>query len=512
MSLPPGAGAEAGRIRLGAWPAQRAARLWLAAGLGAAAFAGLYAYATVFANTYTDDAYIQLRYAETLARHGTWGFYAGRTANTATSPLNVILTAMVTPLAGSAEQAVAWLAAAELTLLLIGLLLISKALFSGYFFGALAFTGFAANPLLLSTLGLEPLLYCLLFVAALYLYLTGRWTALAIALALLTLARADGLLLFLLVLAALPAGPAARRRVALIYGLALLPWHLFSWIHLGSVVPDTLVIKLRQGDWGPGISFPAGLSFYYLQRLPLPALLSFALLPFGLLAMGNASPRARHVVLIAGGYALAHFAAYSVMRVPPYHWYYTHLALAGILLGALGLASWLERASPAQRPGRAVAGGLALAVPVASLGLLALRSGLPLREAPIHTNWARPEQYRAVGLWLRQHTDPAEPIEMGGEIGTLAYYSDRQLVNNFSDSAAIPQYAAAAWYSRVPGLNLVTRLNFLWHTTEPFPPAAYRLEHVLGAGQPPEAAAVRMSWPTSSQWVAHGTVYLFRVR
>ncbi|MGI8612479.1 MAG: hypothetical protein ACR2KL_00795, partial [Nocardioidaceae bacterium] len=38
-----------------------------------------------------DDAYITLSYARTLAFHGQWGMMPGYQANTATSPLNVLL-------------------------------------------------------------------------------------------------------------------------------------------------------------------------------------------------------------------------------------------------------------------------------------------------------------------------------------------------------------------------------------------------------------------------------------
>ena len=54
---------------------------------------GLFAYSWAFQATWVDDAYIQLRYARTLLDSGTWGFYPGYPANTATPPLNVLLIA-----------------------------------------------------------------------------------------------------------------------------------------------------------------------------------------------------------------------------------------------------------------------------------------------------------------------------------------------------------------------------------------------------------------------------------
>jgi hypothetical protein len=54
----------------------------------------LFEYFLAFAATYTDDAFITLQYADTVLRSRCWGFLRGRPANTATSPLNVMLTAV----------------------------------------------------------------------------------------------------------------------------------------------------------------------------------------------------------------------------------------------------------------------------------------------------------------------------------------------------------------------------------------------------------------------------------
>src|SRR5262249_203364 len=47
-----------------------------------------------------DDSYITLDYARTLADHGQWGLQPGHQANTATSPLNVMLLAGLITLIG----------------------------------------------------------------------------------------------------------------------------------------------------------------------------------------------------------------------------------------------------------------------------------------------------------------------------------------------------------------------------------------------------------------------------
>ncbi|WP_254897332.1 hypothetical protein [Amycolatopsis sp. Hca4] len=58
----------------------------------------------------TDDGYITLAYAKNLAVHGEWGIIPGSPANSATSPLNVLLLAaltLVTRVAGGPHPVVA---------------------------------------------------------------------------------------------------------------------------------------------------------------------------------------------------------------------------------------------------------------------------------------------------------------------------------------------------------------------------------------------------------------------
>lgn len=151
-------------------------RPWLARlAVAFAVLAVLVPYARAFRATWIDDAYIQLRHARTLIDSGTWGFYPGYPANTATSPLNVLLLALVGLPLGSVTSAVVWVTALELGGLLWLLLRLARRLFGHPFFGWFAFVAVATNPLLLSTIGMESILYALLLVAATVLFVEGRW-------------------------------------------------------------------------------------------------------------------------------------------------------------------------------------------------------------------------------------------------------------------------------------------------------------------------------------------------
>jgi hypothetical protein len=478
--------------------------------IGVAAVAALYLYVASFRFTLIDDAYIQLQYARNLAEHQTWGFLPGRIANTATSPLNVLVMAAVGLVLPSMQEVALWLTALELAITLLVLVRISRRLFDGQrYFGILAFVGLALNPLLLSSIGLEGTLYTLLLVLCLDLFLARQWTALAVALGLLTLTRPDGALFFLVVFVLAPLTWRQRGVVTLLYSLVLLPWHLYAWLRLGSLVPDTLFIKLEQTGWGPTV-FSDGPELY-LKRFPTETRLSVLLPPLALLLLWRCPPAARRIVAVLGSYGVLHYLAYAAMAVPPYHWYYLNQLVPAVLLGSLGLAAlistWRRDRLPAQLV--ALAG---LALPVIGLLILFAERGYPLREAPIHTNWATPSEYRAVGLEVRELVEPGAVVEVHGEIGTLAYDSQRLLVDDFSD---MNRTAGAIFYNDYRDTPVVRDL-ISWNFTHrrilsPLPPATYVIEFgIPGDGRADDPGVIKV-WQISTLWTGEKTIYLRRV-
>src|SRR5687767_8104410 len=65
----------------------------------------LFLYLNLFRHALIDDAFITLRYVKTLLTSGTWGFFPGTIANSATSPLNVLLLAGVSLFLGPTVHA-----------------------------------------------------------------------------------------------------------------------------------------------------------------------------------------------------------------------------------------------------------------------------------------------------------------------------------------------------------------------------------------------------------------------
>lgn len=478
------------------------------AAITSAVLTALTLYAWSLRHTFVDDAYIQFQYARTLAHSGTWGFYAGHPSNTATSPLNVLLIAAGMLLTGSAVTATILLTALELAVLLWFLHRLSRHLFGDLFFALFAFCAIATNLLIISTFGLESLLYIVLMVAAVTLMLERRWLAMMFAAALLTLARPDGVLLALMLLAATRPTPRHLMRMSGAYLATIAPWFAFSWVYLGSFVPDTLVIKIEQRAWGQSTFFD-GVRLYF-DRFPFETVAALALAPLCLVPVWRCSSQVRQFVGVLAAYAAIHFAAYSLLGVPPYHWYYIHQVTPLLLIAASGAAFW--SAGLRQRHG-----WLAWLLPgLPAMGLLVLlaREGVPLREAPINTNWATAASYREVGLWLRSNLEPGTPIAIYGEIGTVAYYSDQILVNDFSDMSIADTLIEQSALSEEPGIGWLVKLNFLRRGhRQPLPAPAFELVFHPGQppnGCPPDDGACVMTWGGSTAWVHSTTITLRR--
>jgi hypothetical protein len=408
---------------------------------------------------------------------------------------------------------VTWLTAIELGLLLIALLSMSRQLFQNSYFGVFAFTAFLANPLLLSTIGLDSILYTLLLVTSLAAFLHRRPWALGLVLGLLTLTRPEGILFAAICIAVFPAPLRERWKIAVPYCATLLPWAVFSWVYLGSFVPDTLLIK-KNLVWVA--SFAGGPRLYW-TRYPMETAIAVFLLPAAALAcrywrLPRCTRKMRMIMGIVGSYAALHFAAYSLLGVPPYHWYYTHQVIAIVLIGSIGVALLVQRWSPWQFNLTSACVALSALTPLLGVVYLGYRDGFPFKEPPIHTNWATQRRYTEVALWLKEYLDPSAVVETTGEIGTLAFFSERYLRNEFTDMNIPTGWVATAAVATRPYIGWAFRTNFYWRTQQPpLATPSYRLDGVPVADDSTEVDDVVKSWATSTRWEPNGRLYLRRM-
>ncbi|OMQ15802.1 hypothetical protein A7K94_0206985 [Modestobacter sp. VKM Ac-2676] len=151
----------------------------------------------------------------------------------------------------------------------------------------------------------------------------------------------------------------------------------------------------------------------------------------------------------------------------------------------------------------AVAAVAALALVATDVGFVLSRP-LPWVQAPISTNWATAEQYQRIGEEM-QEAARGEVVASPGEIGTLAYYCECDIVDVFSDRGAIVPLVARREREASPVMRALLGLNFtrLDRDQEPAEPTL-GVAYVTGPG-PADG------WPVTSAWRGPGTFYLERL-
>lgn len=467
-----------------------------------------------------DDAYITLAYAKNLVVHGHWGLIPGVEANTATSPLNVVLIAFVTRL-------IALVGGGIRPVLGLGLLTVAltaaMAVWTAQIARRIGVSGawslvvlvlVFANPFVNSALGLEvvPVAAVLTGLAAQAVHGRRVWFGVLAGLAVLT--RLDLGIIVALMYLLTPALLGRRWWVSPVVGLAVsLPWFAFSWWHFGSAIPTTFVIKTLQKSFGDA-TFANGLWKFWEGGLHLPVALAVVPAVIGLvtavawLVAGvrrRLAPERWPLIGLALGGA-AYFAAYCVIRVPPYHWYYAAPTVAPMVTGVLGLALGLRRLG-----GRIVlrtAWPVATAVVAAVLAVVSFGGRtIPWTTPVLFGNWALPSDYLAVGRDVGKIVGNAT-VTAPPELGTVAYACGCDVVDVFSDPGLdlplIQQRIAEA--GPVGRFLLKANFHHLDRGRRPLQPT-----YQLGWTQGPVPAGVLRTWPTHAPGTGPATMYLQRI-
>ena len=482
-------------------PRSRTARRWVlpvaVAALSALVFAAVRPHLV-------DDTFITLSYARNLAFHGHWGLITAETSNTATSPLNVLLLAALTFVLRDAVLACgALFVLCQVALVLALRRAGTRAGLPGWFAPS-AVALLTVNPLLLSSIGLEVELGAAGIAWLLVCAGERRPVLLGVLTGLVALVRLDlvvvALVFFLL-----------RRRfwekawqTVLAAAAVALPWFAFSWVVLGSAVPDTVIIKTLQKSWGawdfgngPGLYarvFPwaTALSF-------LPAVLALGAFLLWLAGSGRRGPVWTKVLpfapLVPAG--LAHYLAYTRLHVPPYHWYYGPSLVTVTLFLAAAAAACVRL--PARVAGAVTVTG----VLVLSVGFY-VSDGLPRRFAPLLSNHDSTAGYERIGPELGRLVG-AGTVRSGGEIGVLAYSCGCAIVDLFDDRGAVgPAIAERKSHLGTLGRALVD-VNFRYFD---FGDRPIVTDYALVRGDPPPGALAH--WTLTSPWAGTQQMYLVR--
>ncbi|MDN5920525.1 MAG: DUF2029 domain-containing protein, partial [Pseudonocardia sp.] len=453
---------------------ERQARPW--SGLVAAAAGAILGVAVfwLMRRVMTDDAYIAMDYARQLGLHGSWGMVDGLGSNTATSPLSILLLGALTAILRDPVWAVGALLIAGMAVSGWWLHGIAAALHLGrWVFPPLALAVLAVNPLLMSAMGLESHLAVALLVGAGWAVVTRRPAALGVLAGLLILTRPDLGPAALVAVLCLPGG---RWRA---FGAAVavtVPWFAWSWWFLGSAVPDTIVIKGPE-SWG-GTSFWNSLPHYYSI---LPAAIALSVLPAAVGVLALAWWWRERLAWVWAGAAAVHYATMSLLHPGPFFWHTTFFLSGLSLLGTAAICRYWARRG--LLPGLLLTGAAAYVLVTA---VSSVNDGLPRdRFAPVSFNWGSPAQYQAIAETIPAGTTVQSP----GEIGTLAYYCDCRVVDQFADRGQFTPLLD----KRLATAGPVTRQLLEWNYHRFDRPAPARLDYRIQARMVPPGEPAQMT-------------------
>lgn len=365
-----------------------------------------------------DDPFITFRYAHNLRSGAGLVYNVGERILSTTAPLYAVLLAALGLIWKdlSAVSNVISLAA----IVTASALLVVWAQSNGQKGAAMVAAALLAlSPPLLMTAGAETALYVMLVLGAFAAHARSHLLLAAVALAIATMVRPDAVVaaIALAMYHLIRYRSVSWKAGALYFALVGL-WYAGLWLYFGSPIPVTLQAKQQQGNMNISTGFAAGFVAWVRASLGHP--LNWLHWVLAVVGVWSVATHARHwlpLFLWAGLY----FAAYTILGVSRYFWYYAVLIPAFVVLVAEGAAAAIRliaRLSTSRTLAIGVS-GLLLACLLAPVLLGTI--GLAWKPDPRHG------LYSEIGHWLQAHTDPDDSVG-ALEVGIIGYYSQRPMV------------------------------------------------------------------------------------
>ncbi len=435
-------------------------RFWIGLGIALALGAILWSGFARATGIVLEDALITYRFAENLALGRGFAFNPGDPVLGTTTPLYTLLLAGLAKVFGVAQipsfarivLLVCALGATVFTALALLRLGVGKA-------GALAaaFLLVLHPDLLWSTAGgMETALVLLLMAGSLWAVATRRVVPASLGAALLVLARPDGIVWAVLVLAVLVAD---RKRAVvpgfLVFGVIVLAWIATAIALFGSAVPQTVVAKATVVGEGSLLHLftPVAIrvyATYFAGWMPFPPGAGFSPFEFalglglavlGVHALVTASRHPGRLLLAVFPFTFA--AAYYVGQAPrSFPWYGIPVTWALLALTGVGVAGAARRVFASRSGGRS--GGRSegrsdeparrrvLRFMAAGLALwLALSLGYEIALTYAYERSFQQNETatrRKIGEWIAANTAPDTRVAMEA-IGYQAYYGRRPVID-----------------------------------------------------------------------------------
>lgn len=408
-----------------------------------------------------DDAFITLRVVQNALTGNGLHYNLGEVGvQVCTSPLNLILSLLFSAaltlvgvgVSDACQLAPFLIAIFAIPLLALGIIrLISDENSSGIWGASLALLG----SLVLSTIGLETILLMAFCVWSLVFLRNEKYFPMGFCLGLAFLARHDALILVLLVLIYLLISKKPSGGIVPVLGPIILtigPWLAFSAVYFGQTVPTTLKSKLAQGG---SIYWPepyyTGFWKSWVSNCWDSVPLAITVCSVGMIGLFVAVKKKNIPILILAGFGMIHLLAYSLLRLPQYHWYFVPYFVIVCVLAGLTISNAVAKFG-------SIPNWVACAL--LFVGVVVIRPNSDPRF----------QAYKQVGEYLNQNP----PMNAVGlmEIGIIGFFAPKAKVFDFSGLATLSQIdpvregRAAKWLDDPSGVDKVV-IRGEMHPMEP---------------------------------------------
>jgi hypothetical protein len=382
---------------------------------------------SVTPNPQYDDAFITYRYARNLSTGQGFVYNPGEHVLGTTTPLYTLALSGLGrvwpdyPLLSRTLGILFWAGAVVMTYLV-------TRRYAGRAAGVLAAVLLATHSWIAAAIGMESTLYIFLLMASLTAYLFDRSLLASALLALLVLTRPDGLLMVGLVFIHFVW---RRRRLpwreALVFGVVLLPWLVYSLATFGSPLPNSASAKFGQSGRmsldGKSSNYLDGLSLYFGH---LTGISGWYWLTVPLLAAGAWAVRRTPLAFFAAAWLAGYIAAYVLLGVVYFPWYYVPLLpLACALIGSGAMLV-------GNMAGKLVTSSQQRVVVSAVVAVILVAPAVNVQAAELDRIRSDPgyhdQTYMKVAAWLTENASPEDTVALL-EIGVVGYYSGQPVID-----------------------------------------------------------------------------------
>lgn len=376
-----------------------------------------------------DDTYIYLQYAKNISSGEGFSFNQGIPSYGTTGPLWALLIASGMTL-GLDPYIVAKtldLVFASLSILIFFTIAVIVLRDTLYGITATLLFSFDVWMLRWSGSGMEGSLAVLLALAAFRHAYRNEYALASFVSAVLTLIRPEGALFFLILMAdnflnSTKPRLAARvlGRSVLLYGMVLIPWIIFAYLHIGTIVPNTFAAKSGTEFTFSGL----GETLWSIVTIlgasqAIPLLLVFAGTPIVIAVFGWSRIRSE---LLPWLWVIALIAFYSLESVQVVSRYLL-LIIPFVILQGLWVMKRFEESLRLNVKKTALVLGMMALISLAQNQYVYQSRVLPhLKQFVIGMNQA----IKPIAYWLKEHSERQARV-LAPDIGLVAYVSDRTI-------------------------------------------------------------------------------------